>query len=78
MADSAVRPGINKKQNEVSSFLLELGTTSDASVLSVDLHLNEAMYSFPLLFSMGSARQQRSVLEERVAAHELFDGNLGK
>jgi hypothetical protein len=36
------------------------------------------MYSFSLLFRMESARQQRSVLEEGVPAHELFDGNRVK
>jgi hypothetical protein len=69
MADSVVRSGIYKKQNEVASFLLKLGTASQASVLSGDLHLNEAMYGFALLFNMGTAHQQRSIFEEGMLAH---------
>jgi hypothetical protein len=69
MADSAVRSGINKKEDEIPSFLLKLDTAPPTSVLSGDLHLNQAMYELALLFNMGSTRQHRCVFEQRMLAH---------
>jgi hypothetical protein len=53
--------------------LLKLGATSQASVLGGDLHLDEAVYGFALLFNVGSTHQQGSIFEEGMLVHQGFD-----
>jgi len=73
LADSAVRPGIDKKQDQVTGFLFELNAMSGASFLIGSRHLNDAMYELALVFHMGSADQTCFVLEECMLAHQPFD-----
>jgi hypothetical protein len=76
MAYLAVRSGIKSKKDKVLSFLRELDTLSQASILGADLHLNQAVYWLAFLFSMRSIHQLRSVFEEGVLAHQQFDAGL--